>query len=107
MSNLRNKLIRLAHAKPELRKDLLPLLTEKVVGKTAEWKVLSEREASSLASDLVDDVYAAIQNKFGVPEPVVIQFIDGDSRNLKIHKDFVEMVTSYILFEQYNEDRTK
>jgi hypothetical protein len=26
MSNLRNKLIRLAHAKPELRKDLLPLL---------------------------------------------------------------------------------
>ena len=26
MSDLRNKLIRLAHAKPELRKDLLPLL---------------------------------------------------------------------------------
>ena len=29
MSNLRNKLIRLAHSNPELRKDLLPLLTEK------------------------------------------------------------------------------
>jgi len=27
--DLRNKLIRLAHQKPELRKDLLPLLTEK------------------------------------------------------------------------------
>ena len=27
--NLRNKLIRLAHAKPELRKDLLPLLNNK------------------------------------------------------------------------------
>jgi len=29
MSNLRNKLIRLAHQKPELRKDLLPLIMEK------------------------------------------------------------------------------
>lgn len=28
MSNLRSKLIRLAHAKPELRKDLLPLLAK-------------------------------------------------------------------------------
>jgi len=28
MSNLRNKIIRLAHQKPELRKDLLPLLKE-------------------------------------------------------------------------------
>ena len=35
MSNLRNKLIRLAHQKPELRKDLLPLLTEKVADKKA------------------------------------------------------------------------
>ena len=29
MSNLRNKIIRLAHAKPELRKHLLPLVTKK------------------------------------------------------------------------------
>ena len=29
MSNLRNKIIRLAHAKPELRKHLLPLVTNK------------------------------------------------------------------------------
>ena len=34
MSNLRNKIIRLAHENPELRKDLLPLLK---VEKTAEW----------------------------------------------------------------------
>lgn len=33
MSNLRNKLIRLAHARPEIRKDILPLL-----GKTADKK---------------------------------------------------------------------
>jgi len=33
MSNLRNKLIRLAHQNPELRKDILPLLTEKVADK--------------------------------------------------------------------------
>ena len=32
MSDLRNKLIRLAHAKPELRKDLLPLLAKKAYG---------------------------------------------------------------------------
>lgn len=31
--NLRNKLIRLAHQNPELRKDILPLLTEKVADK--------------------------------------------------------------------------
>ena len=31
--DLRNKLIRLAHENPELRKDILPLLTEKVADK--------------------------------------------------------------------------
>tara|TARA_X000000950_G_scaffold200081_2_gene240882 strand:- start:6265 stop:6675 length:411 start_codon:yes stop_codon:yes gene_type:complete len=34
MNNLRNKIIRLAHENPELRKDLLPLLKAE---KTAEW----------------------------------------------------------------------
>ena len=32
MSDLRKKLIRLAHSKPELRKDLLPLLKTKTAG---------------------------------------------------------------------------
>lgn len=36
MSNLRKKLIRLAHAKPELRKDILPLLTPKKAGYDAK-----------------------------------------------------------------------
>lgn len=35
MSNLRNKLIRLAHAKPELRPDLLPLIREASATKKA------------------------------------------------------------------------
>jgi len=33
MSDLREKVIRLAHEKPELRKDLLPLLTKEAKGK--------------------------------------------------------------------------
>ena len=45
MSDLRNKLIRLAHQNPALRADLLPLL------KQAK-KVSSEREASSKTSPL-------------------------------------------------------
>lgn len=35
MSNLRNKLIRLAHTNPEIRKDILPLLTKESANKKA------------------------------------------------------------------------
>lgn len=106
--DLRNKIIRLAHKNPELRKDLLPLLTEKVADKTAEWEEMSDREASSLAFDLVNDVYVAIQKKFGIRSgDGGGMFIDGDSKNSKIHENFVKMVAQYIQFESTSEDRTK
>tara|TARA_B100000925_G_C21778951_1_gene375404 strand:+ start:77 stop:571 length:495 start_codon:yes stop_codon:yes gene_type:complete len=44
MSNLRNKLIRLAHQKPELRKHLLPLLSKQAAPKMAP-KIKSKAEA--------------------------------------------------------------
>ena len=54
--DLRNKLIRLAHAKPKLRKDLLPLI--KTSGETAlvlEQMTDNGFSASSLLKDLKDD----------------------------------------------------
>lgn len=45
MSNLRNKLIRLAHTKPELREHLLPLLKKGSVNKQAGFSAVAYSDA--------------------------------------------------------------
>ena len=65
MSNLRNKIIRLAHQKPELRKDLLPLLTEKVAspfkdylhGESGGWEIMWNPKTSDLQLGWYGDWY--------------------------------------------------
>ena len=52
MSNLRNKLIRLAHAKPELRADLLPLLKE-----AAEIRIMDAATGSTIEVDANEMLY--------------------------------------------------
>ena len=52
MSNLRNKLIRLAHEKPELRKDLLPLLKE-----AAEIRILDLWSGGTIEVDAEEMLY--------------------------------------------------
>ena len=47
MSNLRNKVIRLAHSKPELRKSLLPLLTKKAADPLTEFLVIDLQDQLS------------------------------------------------------------
>ena len=42
--SLRSKIIRLAHAKPELRKDLLPLLTKKAGDDIEEFLVIDMKD---------------------------------------------------------------
>ncbi len=60
--NLRNKLIRLAHEKPELRADLLPLLKEAKTEKTAVRGYNSQRIHYQRGStDLYIDPHADIQ----------------------------------------------
>lgn len=66
MSDLRNKVIRLAHAKPELRKHLLPLL----------------KEASSLADMLSDEdfiftIHLAMARKIPRREPKWVKNLPG------------------------------
>lgn len=59
--NLRNKIIRLAHAKPELRKDLLPLLQTKKVA--YEEKQVKELGAAIAGSENGKAIYEyAVQN---------------------------------------------
>jgi len=65
MSNLRNKLIRLAHQKPELRKDLLPLIVKGSLGDfpDAVRKMINSpsREDLYFQYDAEDDVNRFIQ----------------------------------------------
>ncbi len=78
-TNLRTNLIKLAHSRPELRAELLPLLA---TGKTAQTKGTQKdlppdilQTLSSLGSNVhvqdvwVDDVDAAAAKVFGAPPP--------------------------------------
>ena len=47
MSNLRNKIIRLAYTKPELRKSLLPLITKKAADPLTEFLVIDLKDQLS------------------------------------------------------------
>lgn len=64
MSDLRNKLIRLAHAKPELRKHLLPILKEantRMPRNADEWQLYAHRSgAEEAAKSLTAAVKKAI-----------------------------------------------
>lgn len=55
MSNLRNKIIRLAHSKPELRKHLLPLLKEKSMklASSKHWNVVWVRNYDKSLADRI------------------------------------------------------
>ena len=64
MSNLRNKLIRLAHSNPELRNDLLPLLTEKKGYEERHLVKISKNIANMFADQLQKDLGVSVNAQY-------------------------------------------
>lgn len=77
MSNLRSKLIRLAHEHPEYRKDLLPLLAENKVA------------SSGMAVSAVRDFIARLQDLVLDLRDASLGEVDAETQNIGI--DFHEV----------------
>lgn len=77
MSNLRNKIIRLAHENPELRSDLLPLLQQAKVASMppANKRPASEKARSKWADWFKTDIQTKLEQA-GVPQSAIDHVID-------------------------------
>ena len=83
MSELKNKLIRLAYQKPELRKDLMPLLQEAMTQKTAGWQDALQRYQED----------PSMRNRADLSDYGMDMFRDAGRRMGYDKKDLTEILT--------------
>ncbi len=115
MSNLRNKIIRLAYAKPELRKHLIPLVKSRVAQRTWTHKQVVDHIGLGLGSDLSRQLwkrkarirpkdYGRIQDLWDKSDGDLSKMIGLALRQARLIKDSGKAARRGGAAEQHHED---
>ena len=99
MSNLRNKIIRLAYAKPELRKDLLPLLKKKEASRAYDIAVRDLIKQQKGFFETINKQFGRYFQMYGKhTQSIAGMMVEGGPRKLPINIEY------FIDYDDYGAD---